>query len=255
MSEVIYRKEGHIAFITLNRPENRNAINRQLVCELREAWIDYRDDENLWVAILNGEGKCFCAGADVKEMQRGKWKFRQSLTFGDDRVAASNYGIYKPIIAAVHSNVVGAGVLLALECDIIIASDDVRFFLPEGKVNIPTLLAPFLCDYMPRAIANEMMYTGRPIDAKRAYDTGMVTNVVGRDKLMETAVQYAKEICAQGPLSLWATKEFMTRGRYLDLDGKIALIEHIATPVWNSEDSIEAKQAFIEKREPSWKLR
>lgn len=255
MNTVLYKKEGHIAYISLNRPDSRNAINRELVRDLRDAWIDFRDDDNLWVAILTGEGKSFCAGADVKEMQRGEWKFKQSLVFGDDRVAASNYGIYKPIIAAVHSHVAGAGMLLALECDIVIAETNTKFFLPEGKVNVPTLLAPFLTDYMPKAIATEMMYTGKPISAQRAYDVGMINRVVDMDELMVAAEEYANEILKNGPLSIFGTKEIMERGRYMDREGKIALIEHIATPIWNSEDSVEAKRAFLEKRSPQWKLK
>ena len=254
MEQVLYRKEGHIAYISLNNPDSLNAINRKMVHELRDTWIDFRDDKNLWVAILTGEGKSFCAGADVKEMERGQWRFRQSLLFGDDRAGASNYDVFKPIVAAVHKHVVGAGFLLALESDIRIASEDALFSVPEGKVNVPTLLAPFLVDHMPRALANELMFTGKPIDAARAYQNGIVNRVVPKDKLMETAQEFADRICELGPLSLWATKELLCRTRNLDYNATVALIEHIATPVWNSKDSQEAKQAFIEKRKPVWSL-
>lgn len=254
MEQVLYRKKGHIAYISLNNPDSLNAINRKMTRELRDVWIDFRDDKDLWVAILTGEGRSFCAGADVKEMERGKWRFRQSLLFGDDRAAASNYDVYKPIVAAVHRHVVGAGLLLTLEADIRIASDDALFSVPEGKVNVPTLLAPYLVDHMPRALANELMYVGKPIDAQRAYDNGIVNRVVPREKLMETAVEFAEKICELGPLSLWATKEILLCSRNLDNAATVALIEHIATPVWNSRDSQEAKQAFMEKRKPNWTL-
>ena len=110
-------------------------------------------------------------------------------------------------------------------------------------------------DYMPKAIATEMMYTGKPISAQRAYNVGMINKVVDMDGLMAAAEEYAGFILQNGPLSIFGTKEIMERGRYMDREGKIALTEHIATPIWNSEDSVEAKQAFLEKRSPQWKLK
>jgi enoyl-CoA hydratase/carnithine racemase len=255
MSLVLYRKEGHIAYISLNRPESRNAINRAITRELAKIWVDFRDDGNLWVAILSGEGKSFCAGADVKEMERGKWQWRQSLIYGDDRVGPSNYKIWKPLIAAVHSHVYGAGLILALECDIRVATENALFGIPESKVNVPFLFAPFIADHMPRAIAAELMFTAKPIDAQRAYQFGLVNKVVPSDQLMLTATSVAEEICENGPLSIRASKELLHRCRDMDRDSALALVEHIAPPVFNAEDSIEAKQAFIEKRNPEWSLR
>jgi len=255
MSRIIYRKDGHIAYISLNNPERLNAINRNLVKELREVWIDYRDDQNLWVAILMGEGKSFCTGADVKEMDRGEWHLRQSLIYGDDRISSREYGLWKPIIAAVHRHVFGAGLMLALEADIKIACEDALFGIPEGRVNIPTLMAPFLTDYMPRSLAAELIFTGKPIDAQRAYQSGMINKIVSREQLLPAAEEVARQICENGPLSIWATKELFYRTRYMDNNSAIALIEHIAVPVWNSNDSKEGKQAFIEKRKPQWQLR
>ena len=255
MSLVLYRKEGHVAYITLNNPESLNAINRKMAKELIEVWIDYRDDDNLWVAILNGEGKSFCSGADVKEMERGAWKFRQSLVYGDDRIGHTNYNLWKPIIAAVHRHTYGGGLLLALESDIIVASEDALFGLPEGKVNIPTLVAPFLTDFMPRTVANELMYTAKPLHAKRAYELGIINRVVEKENLMSTAQEFAEQICKNGPMAAWAAKEMMWRTRGMSTADAITVVEHIATPVWNSEDSKEAKQAFKEKRMPQWKLK
>jgi enoyl-CoA hydratase/carnithine racemase len=108
---------------------------------------------------------------------------------------------------------------------------------------------------MPRGIAAELLFTAHPIDAQRAYGMGLVNKVVALDELMSTATSVAEEICECGPLSVWASKELLIRTRYMDYQSALALVEHIATPVWNSEDSGEAKQAFIEKRKPQWKLR
>ena len=255
MSLVLYRKEGHIAYISLNRPESRNAINRAIARELAKIWVDFRDDDNLWVAILSGEGKSFCAGADIKEMERGQWQWRQSLIYGDDRVGPSNYKIWKPLIAAVHSHVYGAGLILALECDIRVAADNALFGIPESRVNVPFLFAPFVADYMPRAIAAELTFTAKPLDAQRAYQLGLVNKVVSSEQLMSVATSVAEEICENGPLSIWASKELFCRCRDMDHDSALALVEQIVPPIFNAEDSIEAKRAFIEKREPEWKLK
>jgi enoyl-CoA hydratase/carnithine racemase len=255
MSEVLYEKKGHIAYITLNRPECLNAINRAMVKKLAEIWIDLRDDRNLWVAILSGNGKSFCSGADLKEMERGKWKFRQSLLFGDDPIAPSNYDVWKPIVVAVHHHVNGAGLWLALSCDIRISADNALLGTREARANIPALIAPFLSDFMPRGIAAELLFTARSIDARRAYEIGLVNKVVPEAELISTATSMAEEVCECGPQSVWASKELLVRTRYMDYQSALALTAHIATPVWNSEDSVEAKQAFIEKRKPRWKLR
>lgn len=255
MSELLYEKKDHIAFVTLNRPESLNAINRSLANKLIGAWGDFRNDENLWVGILSGEGKSFCAGADVKEMQRGEWKFRQSLLLGEDPIGPSSYKVWKPIIAAMQGHVNGAGLWLALQCDIRISADNALLGTRETSVNIPAIVAPFLSDYMPRSIASQMLFTAEPINAQRAYQVGLLNKVVPEDQLMTEAIKMAEKICDNGPLSVWASKELFLRTRYMDYQSTLDLVEHIATPVWNSEDSIEAKKAFIEKRKPRWKLR
>ena len=255
MPLVLYRKEGHIAYISLNRPESRNAINRAITKELAKIWIDFRDDDNLWVAILSGEGKSFCAGADVKEMERGQWQWRQSLIYGDDRVGPSNYKIWKPLIAAVHGHVFGAGLILTLECDIRLAADNALLGVPESRVNVPFLYAPFIFDHMPRAIAAELTFTAKPLDAQRAYQLGLINRIVQSDQLLPAATSIAREICENGPLSIWASKELFYRCHDMDHESALALAEHIAPPVFNAEDSVEAKQAFIEKRKPEWKLK
>jgi enoyl-CoA hydratase/carnithine racemase len=255
MLELLCEKKEHIAFIRLNRPESLNAINRSLANELIKVWVDFREDKNLWVAILSGEGKSFCAGADVKEMERGKWEFRQSLLFGDKPIGPSNYKVWKPIIAATQGHVNGAGLWLACECDIIISADNTLFGTRETRANIPALVAPFLSDYLPRGIAAEILFTGKPIDAQRAYQVGLVNKVIPEEQLMTEATNMAEEICDCGPLSVWASKELFLRTRYMDYQSSLALVEHIATPVWNSEDSIEAKKAFSEKRKPRWQLK
>ena len=253
MTDVLYEKKDHIAYVRLNRPESRNAINRSLTRELIRVWRDFREDSDIWVGILSGEGKSFCGGADLKEMERGQWRFRQSLLYGDERIGPSNYGVWKPIVGAVQGHVYGAGFLLALEADILVAAEDALFGIPETRVNVPVLMAPFIYDYLPRNIANEMMYTSKPIGAKKAYDVGVVNRIVPPEQILTTAKQIADDICLCGPLANQASKELALRCRNMNYQSAMALLEYIAPPVWNSEDSIEAKKAFFEKRPPNWK--
>jgi len=255
MPEVLYEKKEHIAYISLNRPESLNAVTRTMVRELAKIWVDFRDDGNLWVAVLSGEGRSFCAGADVKEMEIGKWQFHKSLLFGDERAGPSNYKVWKPIIAALHRHVFGGGLWLALECDIRIAADDTMIGAPEPKVGLPTLFTPFLSDFVAHGIAEELLLTANPIDAQRAYQVGLVNKVVPRDQLLSEAKAMAEKICENGPLSIWAMKEMLSRSRGMDYQSALSLVEEMATPVFNAEDTVEGKQAFIEKRKPQWRAK
>jgi len=247
MEEVVFERNGHIAFMKLNRPDRLNAINREMRDKLVQSWIRFRDDQSLWVGIVCGEGRGFCSGADVREMERGQWKFRDSLLFGDKPLGPSSYNVWKPLIAATHGHVNGAGLWLALECDIRISCEDALFGASEAKVNVPALIAPFLSNYLPRAVAAELLYTGKPIDASRAYELGLVNRVVPKSAMIDEAMRVAESVCECGPLAVWASKELSMRTSHMDLRSALSLVEHIATPVWNSQDSIEAKQAFIEK--------
>ncbi|MCB2192598.1 MAG: enoyl-CoA hydratase/isomerase family protein [Deltaproteobacteria bacterium] len=255
MESILYEKRGHVAYITLNQPQKLNALGRTTAKDMGRAWADFRDDDDMWVAVLAGNGRSFCAGADVKEMERGQWRFRDSVMLGDDSLLPSTHDVYKPIVAAVQGHVYGGGLVLCLECDIRVAAQNARLGLPEGKVNVPFLYAPFVFDHIPRAVACEMILTGKPLDLQRAYDLALVNKVVPEDELLSAAQEYAEAICEMGPLANFAAKELYTRGRRMDFEGAMALLEHVTTPVWNSQDSKEAKQAFLEKRKPRWSLK
>lgn len=255
MDEVIFEKRGHIAFIKLNRPDDLNALNRSMGDGLIEAWIEIRDDPDIRVGILTGAGSSFCAGADIKEMKHGQWKMSDSLLLGDRPVGPCNYKMWKPLVAAVHGHVNGAGLWMAAQCDIRIASDNASLGLGETRWNVPVLIAPFLPDYLPAGIVAELLYTSKPIDAHRAYQVGFVNRVVAKDELLSEAIRVAESICECGPLAVWASKEMVFRSRGMDYESSLRLAEQVATPVWNSKDSEEAKQAFIAKRKPQWRLR
>jgi len=256
MPLVKYEKKGKIAFITLNRPKQLNAIDIKTTEELAETWMDFRDDDGLWVAILRGEGRAFCAGADLVKMDLGdKWSMAKSLIFGDKRMGPNSYKIWKPIISAVHGYVLGAGLYLALECDLRIAAEDAEFGLPEPMIGIPTLFTPFLRDYLHSSHAMELLLLGDRINAQRAYEIGLVNRVVPRDHLMNTAESMCERLTRNGPLSLRAMKEVFHRTRGMDFSSTLTLAENVFVPVMNSEDAAEGKRAFREKCNPQWKCR
>ena len=134
LETIVYEKKGAIAYVTLNRPEKLNAMNARLHGELAWAWADFRDDADLRVAILSGKGRCFSAGADLSGGVHGHYQYP-----GDFPDITRTQGLYKPIIAALHNHVVGYGMWIAMDADIRIATEDVRFWLPEPQWGIATI--------------------------------------------------------------------------------------------------------------------
>jgi enoyl-CoA hydratase/carnithine racemase len=255
---VLYEKKEKVAYITLNRPEKLNAINREMAERLREIWLDFKDDENLFVAVLSGSGASFCAGADVKdlgEVERGKYKMSRSITLGEKVIGPNAYSVRKPIVGALKGKVLGAGLWLALECDIRVASDDVVLGLPEPMIGIPTIFAGFLNRHMPQAIANELLLTGGNISAQRAYGVGIVNRVVPVDQLLYEATTTAAALSNNAPLALRAMKQLVHQSWDMDFNSTVALTESVVVPVNNSEDAEEGKKAFLEKRRPRWKAK
>ena len=255
---VLYEKKEKLAYITLNRPEKLNAINREMVEKLREIWLDFRNDENLYAAVLSGSGASFCAGADVKDLgavERGKYKMSRSITFGEKVIGPNAYSVRKPIVGALKGKVLGAGLWLALECDIRVASDDVVLGLPEPIIGIPTIFAAFLNRHMPQAIANELLLTGGNISAQRAYEVGIVNRVVPGDQLLYEATTIAAALSNNAPLALRAMKQLVHQCWGMDFSSAVAFTETVVVPVNNSEDAEEGKKAFIEKRRPRWKAK
>jgi len=246
---VNYRHEGRIAVITLNRPEALNAINDELGKELDRFIIDFRDNSDLWVAIICGTGRAFCAGADIK--QRGAGILGRQT--GLDDVGRPDQ-IWKPFIAAIQGYCLGAGLEIALTCDLRIAAEDARFGQPEVNMGIipgagGTQRLP---RFIPRAKAAELIFMGQQIDAQEAYRIGLVNKVVPLDQLMTTAMQWAEIISQAGPLQVRAAKEAMLRGYNVPLEEGLRIERELQNRAAATEDFKEAGRAFVEKRKPKW---
>jgi E-phenylitaconyl-CoA hydratase len=254
MKPVLYEKRNNIAYITLNRPEQLNSITLEAVDELNKIWIDFRDDNNLWVAILSGNGKSFCAGADVGDMEhRQRKSFSELITLGDKVIGPNRHKIWKPIIAAIHRHVIGAGFWLVMESDIVIAADDLKIGAPESNLGIPVAFTSFLRDQIGWRSAAEILLIGDLLNAQRAYELGIVNKVVSKEELIPTATRIAERICENGPLAIRAMKEIASETRYMDYQSTLAFLESIVVPIAYTEDVIEGRQAWREKRKPQWK--
>jgi len=252
---VDYVKEGRIAIITINRPEAMNALNADVHIEMREAMIDFRDNNDLWVAIITGAGdRAFSAGADIKDF-RPPSPEEASRRREETPVRADT--IWKPFIAAIHGYCLGGGLELAMTCDIRIAAEDSQLGQPE--VNIGFMPGgggtQRLPRFVPRTIAAEILLTGNRINAQEAYRIGLVSRVVPLDQLMDTAKEIANTICGRGPLGVRATKEAMIRGYDMVLEDGLKLETQLATHIRTTEDFMEGATAFAQKRPPDYKAK
>ena len=247
LETIDYTKKGAIAYVTLDRPEKMNAMNTRLHDELAEAWADFRDDPALRVAILSGKGRCFSAGADLSGGAPDPYVYP-----GEFRDITRTQGVYKPIVAALHSHVIGYGMWIALDADILIAADDVSFWLPEPQWGIATIPAGWFPKQVPWAIASELLLQAERVSAERAYQVGMVNKVVPANELMAEAERVARRIASLSPMAVQGMKESMVRAFMTDHQPIDAITEEVQTRVMNSEDRKEGARAFAERREVEW---
>jgi crotonobetainyl-CoA hydratase/dehydration protein DpgD len=256
----LFEVQGKVAWITLNRPKALNSLNPELRWQLSQHMDEVESNDEIWLTVITGAGdKAFCAGADLKhralersasEEQRAHWRALVSET----RHIIERWYTPKPIIAMVNGYALGGGLEVAMACDIIVAADHAEFGLPEPRRGL--IAGSAGVHRLPRQIglkpAMGYMLTGRHMTASRAYELGLVNEVVPYNELKSTVEGYVADILRCAPLAVRATKEAAMRG--LDYPLPQAYYNRYESEVKriNSQDSLEGPRAFAEKREPNW---
>jgi E-phenylitaconyl-CoA hydratase len=252
---LIYEKKDRIAYITINRPEAMNAMDPETYTELSEAWMDVRDDPDVWVAIITGAGdKAFSTGADLKKTigrPVEAWHFWQTQ---EEQILNRGLEVWKPIIAAVNGYCLAGGMTLLLATDIRIAVEHATFGLSEVSRGIlpGNGGTQRTIQQLPYPIAMYFLLTGERMNAEDALRAGLINKVVPLHDLMAEAERIARRICENAPLAVRAIKELAVRGQYLPIEYGLRLEQSIQRVLSSTDDAKEGPRAFAEKRKPSY---
>lgn len=249
---VSYQLEDGVAWLVIDRPEARNAINQAVGKGLWEGFRRFEEDPAAAVLVLTGTGEAFCAGADLKEMAA------LGLTVPPRDMAPNlgrNLQVTKPVIAAVNGPAFGGGFLLAQMCDLCVAGTSAQFAITEARWGRGAPWAAPLPWLVPPRVAMELLLTGDPIDAQRAYEVGLVNRVVPDPELRSEAGRLARRIAGNAPLSVRAAKAMVQASAGRALDEAVEEGWRLFEPVYLSEDAQEGPRAFVERRPPVWKGR
>ncbi|HUE26142.1 MAG TPA: crotonase/enoyl-CoA hydratase family protein [Solirubrobacteraceae bacterium] len=250
---VLTERRERVLLITINRPEQRNAVNAAVAAGIGAALDELDADAELSLGVITGAGKGFCAGMDLKAFVAGE------RPHTDDRGFAGIVGRppEKPLIAAIEGFAVAGGLEVALACDLIVASRGARLGVPEVKRSLVAAGGALmrLPRTLPRNVAMELALTGDPIDAERGFELGLVNRLTDPGGALDAALELADTIAANGPLALAATKRVMVQAADWPDAEFFQRQAEIVGPVMSSEDAREGATAFAEKRPPVWKGR
>ena len=264
METLRFEVADRIATITLDRPARKNAMNQQMKEELRAAWQRVKADPDVWVAIVTGAGEAFSSGADVESLAgRGftkpdRWRELAMIEGIRELPTPRRQLVHKPVIAAVNGVVAGFSLDLVTEADVPIASERAYFVDPHvslGYVSSHEMVN--MTRRVPVAVCLRMALLGNRerMSAQRAYEVGLVTEVVPHERLMARAREIADMICSNAPLAVWGTKMAILQGLGLPIPQAEEIAAGYLEIVEQSEDHAEGPRAFVAKRRPEWKAR
>jgi len=235
-----------IGYITLNRPEKLNSLTAEMTKDLIAAIIDFRENPDVWVAILHGRGRAFCTGFDLNEVA--------ASTVLPKRVLLEIFQTFKPIISAINGHCLAQGAGLALACDIIIAAEDLQLGWPHVKRGISSMSGASMGAHeLPLNIAFEHLFTGELLDAQEAQRHYLVNKVVPNEMLLTETERMAMKIAANAPLAVSAMKEAAMLGLDMPRERRIGYAARMLAHSLQTEDAKEGVSAFLEKRQPVWK--
>ncbi|ADP81252.1 crotonase/enoyl-CoA hydratase family protein [Pseudofrankia inefficax] len=251
--DVLVSRVGAVQVITINRPEARNALDLSVATKICAAVDELDETDELRAGVLTGAGGTFCSGMDLKAFLRGE----RPVIEGRGLCGITQTRPRKPMVAAVEGWALAGGFELALACDLVVASTAARFGVPEvkrglvasggGALTLASRIAP--------AVALELLLTGEPVDAARAFDVGLVNRLAEPGEALQTAVELATTIAGNGPLAVAASKLLATDGTQWRADERWRRQSEIVAPVAASEDAREGARAFAERRAPVWRGR
>lgn len=248
--------KGNIGYLTFNRPDKKNRIDETTLAELGVISEVISNDSDIWVVVVQANGDCFSAGVDIsligtmvgQDLVTYRKNLKKSQSFFDVFEA-----IEKPVVAALHGHVIGGGVILALCCDFRIAADNTIFGLPEVKRSIGVIMGTQrITRTIGVAHTKELAMLGKPIDAERAYQMGLVNEVVPLDQLQNRTIEFAEQFLELPPLAVGLGKKIINEGQFLERAGQDLEIEAQAA-LLQTHDFKEAINSFFEKRKPNFK--
>ena len=261
LEHVVYEKKGHVAYVTLNRPEVRNALHSYAYAEMRSCWRDIGLDPNIYVGIVTGTGQAFCSGRDVKFLAQYQAQGKRT-PHEDPNSPLFHWGgggqpqdvnLEKPLIAAINGFAVGVGLNIILQCQLRVMADDA--WIGDQHTNVGRLGAPHeMYTALPRTVAAYLTLCNGRLSAQECLQQSIVNKVVPRDQLMKTAEQLAEMVCLGSPLAVQAAIRLyrLTASFPPSLS---AYARHLDQEIAETEDGAEGSRAFKEKRRPDWKLR
>lgn len=254
---LVRERRGAVLVLRLNRPDARNALSPELMGELGIGLAEAEADPEIRAVVLTGTGdRAFCSGMDLRAFAAGDSQPTEAQKEGMGVFGRFVRGdVAVPIVGAANATAVAGGFEVLMGCDVVVASSEAKFGLPEVKRSLFAAGGGIMLGTrIPLAIALEMTLTGDNVDATRAYELGLVNKVVDPGEVLEAAIEMAERIARNGPLGLAATKE-LVRLAVTDADAAWAKQAEWQPKVFNSEDAKEGATAFIEKRDPVWKGR
>lgn len=246
-----YTVKGHIAHLTLNRPDKKNALNRQMRKEVQAAFYDVETNPEVWLCIIDAEGDVFCSGKDL--LEKVDPKDEDGLVLSNDDLFLYQRRIYKPFIIAADGPCLAQGAGFALSSDIVVFTERASIGWPQVSRGISTVSGPSQgLHALPWQVGMGFLLRAKFVSAKDAYRFGICNEITSKDNLLPCAYRWAGEILQNAPLAVQAVKEAGRRGQDLPLEDRMRLSRDIANRILSTADAKEGVQAFREKRAPNW---